>query len=140
MTASVVTGPGGVAGTLKLIQVTNPDGRSWLGVEASELAFDLAFAPLTVKVSNGSLAINDATNTTKVSWVNATTAYGLPFDLATVDADVNLIVSGDASIEFDGLLTVEGSFTLTQQDIDPLVTTAFGADATATTLDLRRRS
>ena len=53
---------GGVSGsgTLKLLQLTNAAGLSWLGVEATDLNFGLEFAPLTLAVTNGSLKLNQA--------------------------------------------------------------------------------
>ena len=54
-----------------------------------------------------------------------------------VGATVDLEVSGDATIAFEGLLSVAGSFTLIQQDAN---TTVFGAGAKALSLSLTAAS
>ncbi|MCP4973845.1 MAG: hypothetical protein GY914_09265, partial [Prochlorococcus sp.] len=109
------------AGTLELIRVSNAT-QSWLGVEASDLSFGLNFAPVSLAVTNGELKLNQATGADRVDW--SAISIDLDSDPATaafnvdVNADVDLSVSGDAAISFDDLLTVDGSFTLVQQDAD----------------------
>ena len=53
-----VGGAASASGNLNLLQVSNASGQTWLGVEATELNFDLNFAPLTLAVTNGSLKLN----------------------------------------------------------------------------------
>ena len=91
-------------------------------------------------VTNGTLIVNQApVGQTKINWGTQT---GLPttIDFSTdvtdpaVDwATTSLQVSGNASIDLVGLLTVEGTFSLTQFDADPV---AFGAGATGLALTL----
>ena len=49
------TPSGGVSGsgTLQLLQLSSAAGLSWLGVEATDLNFALAFAPLELAVTDG---------------------------------------------------------------------------------------
>ena len=53
-----VGGAASASGNLNLLQVSNASGQTWLGVAATELNFDLNFAPLTLAVTNGSLKLN----------------------------------------------------------------------------------
>ena len=109
LTAAADSDVGGASGTLELIRVSNAT-QTWLGVDASDLSFGLDFAPVSLAVTNGELTLNQATGAAKVNW--STINGGTVNVLDTVD----LSVSGDATINFDGLLSVDGSFTLTQQD------------------------
>ena len=89
------------------------------------------------------MQLNSATglNAQKLDWATLTTPAGtshggLPFGLA-IDDELSLHVAGDATIEFEGLLTVSGSFSLDQLDVteQPLVAEV-GAGATALALQL----
>ena len=127
LTVAASGGGASVSGTLRLIQITNASNpaavKSWLGVEASDLNFGLEFAPLQLAVTDGLLQLNSATglNVQKLDWATLTTPAGtshggLPFGLA-IDDELSLHVAGDATIEFEGLLTVSGSFSLDQLDV-----------------------
>src|SRR4029077_7307291 len=73
------TPDGGVSGsgTLQLLQVTSASGLSWLGVEATELGFELAFAPLELSVTGGSLKLNQApVGQQKLDWSLAEAQLG----------------------------------------------------------------
>src|SRR4029079_18160175 len=60
----------------------------------------------------------------------------LPFGL-DIGQDVSLHVSGTATVEFEGLLTVTGAFTLDQQDVTAQdLVDQVGAGATALALTL----
>ena len=61
----------------------------------------------------------------KLDWASLTTPAGtthngLPFGLG-IDDDLSLHVEGNASIVFEGLLSVEGSFSLDQLDVSEQV-------------------
>src|SRR6185503_5240414 len=112
-------------------------------VDASDLNFSLEFAPLTLAVTAGTLQLNSVTGVgaSKLDWATLTTPAGashngLPFGLA-IGSDLSLHVAGQASIEFAGLLTVQGGFELDQLDvIDPDLTAVVGSGATALALTL----
>ena len=110
------------SGTLQLLRITNAADQSWLGVEATDLNFELDFAPITLAVTNGSLLLNQApVGQAKLDWSADQTANGVPFALSTQTAptwqQLSLHVEGSASIEFAGLLTVAGTFVLDQFEI-----------------------
>src|SRR6185437_10636342 len=114
----------------------------------SALNFSLEFPPLTLAVTDGQLQLNAATGVgaTKLDWATLTVAAspstdpadhnGLPFGL-NIAATRSLHVEGNASIEFEGLLTVTGSFSLDQLDVaDADLTAVVGTGATALALTL----
>src|SRR4029079_18429822 len=115
LSAQASGGGASASGELRVIQsttATNPAAcRSWLGVEATDLSLGLEFAPLTLAVTEGSLKLNSATGlgVAKLDCDSLTFApfdhNGLPFGL-DIDHALSLHVEGDASIEFEGLLTV----------------------------------
>src|SRR4029079_8061178 len=116
-----------VTGTLKLIQITNKtdlaNPKSWLGVEASDISLTIALAPLSLAVTDGTLKLNQATGVgvSKLDWDSFTAAtdvrtdpavrHGLPFAL-DIDRTLDLHLSGNASIDLAGLLTIDGTFSL----------------------------
>src|SRR4029079_11476746 len=77
----------------------------------------------------------------KLDWAALTspagaTHAGLPFGLELDDA-LSLHVEGNATIEFEGLLTVEGSFSLDQLDVtDTALVAEVGSGGTALALSL----
>ena len=97
----------------------------------------LDFAPLSLAVTNGTLQLNQApAGQAKLDWTTDESANGVPFTLG-VAATVSLVVSGDASIEFADLLTVEGSCMLTQFDLGATAYSGLlGAGATGLALEL----
>ena len=83
------------------------------------------------------MQLNSATGlgVQKLDWATLTTPAGtshggLPFGLA-IDDELSLHVAGDATIEFEGLLTVSGSFSLDQLDVTDTLVAEVGAGATA---------
>src|SRR5690606_18185061 len=93
------------------------------------------FGPLTMAVTNGRLILNQApAGQSLQDWTVAavSTASGITFD-ADLAGSISLQVSGNASIDLVGLLTVEGSFELTQFDAS---STFAGAGATGLALTL----
>src|SRR5205823_245656 len=146
LTAAASGGGASVSGTLHLIKITNASNpaavKSWLGVDASDLNFCLEFAPLTLAVTEGALRLNSATGVgvAKLDWASLTYTpadhNGLPFGL-NIGSALSLHVEGNASIEFAGLLTVTGSFSLDQLDVtDTDLTAVVGTGATALALTL----
>ena len=114
-----------------MIRVSSADSsKTWLGVEASGLNFALDFAPVSLAVTNGTLILNQASDGTKVNWSNITVGTTT---LTTVTDQIDLSVSGDASLDVDGLLSIDVSFALSQQAAPA---TPFGADAKAIVLNL----
>src|SRR4029079_14905550 len=97
---------------------------------------------LTLAVTEGALQLNSVSGVgaSKLDWATLTTPAGathngLPFGL-DIGSDLSLHVEGQASIEFAGLLTVNGGFELDQLDVtDPDLTAVVGTGATA--LELR---
>ena len=114
------------------------NNQSWLGVEGSDLSFELTFDPLKLTVTDGGLSLNQAPDgENKLDWNLAAAQTGVPFSLA-VDEGTSLHVEGSAAIEFDGLFAVEGSFALDQYDImSPQGTYAGFAGGTALALQLQ---
>ena len=129
LTASATLPGAGVSGTLQLVQISNAAGLSWMAVEATDLNFDLAFGPLTLQVTNGSLIVNQAPlGQTRQDFTVAAieTLAGVDFTAPTLNGTISLQVSGTASVDLVGLLTVTGGFTLTEFDAS---TTFAGAGA-----------
>src|SRR4029079_14250061 len=93
---------------------------------------------LTLAVTEGVLQLNSVTGVgaAKLDWATLTTPAGsthngLPFGL-DIGGDLSLHVGGQGSIEFAGLLTVNGGFELDQLDVtDPDLTAVVGTGATA---------
>ena len=137
LTASATLPGAGVSGTLQLVQISNAAGLSWMAVEATDLNFDLAFGPLTLQVTNGSLIVNQAplgqTRCTDFTVAAIETLAGVDFTAPTLNGTISLQVSGTASVDLVGLLTVTGGFTLTEFDAS---TTFAGAGATGLALEL----
>src|SRR5262249_902804 len=72
-----------------------------------------------------------------IDWTDAAVTGVLPLSFGSdLDGTKTLLVSGNASIDLVGLLTVAGSFTLTQFTIDAAGLATFGAGATGLSLDL----
>ena len=137
VSAGIPSGGVSSSGTLQMLRLTNATGQTWLGIEATALEFGLEFAPLSLSVTNGALALNFAPDgETKLDWSNATTQadIGSPFDLSLTDT-VNFSVSGNAVIDVDGLLTVSGSFALSQFDVAS--SALLGSAATGLALQLQ---
>ena len=116
---------GGVSGSgsLKLLSLTNAAEQRWIGVEGIDLGFGVDLDALNIEVSNGSLLLNQGPeDETKLDWSSAdVTAGGAPFALSTLPegdwTSISLYVTGDASVAFGDLLSVEGNFALEQFDV-----------------------
>src|SRR4051794_9409133 len=125
LTASAAAPGVGVSGTLQLVRITNTAGLAWMAVSATDLNFDLAFGPLTLKVTGGSLALNQAPLAqTPLDWTTGAVAAALPAGTVFSGASftggasgVTLHVAGSASIDLVGLLTVTGSFSMDQFNV-----------------------
>ena len=108
------------SGNLNLLRVSDSNGQSWLGVEATDLNIDLDFSPLQLKVIDGHLRFNQSSvGGSKLDWSTITASgntAGFNFEMG-VDASTDFSISGNALIDVDGLLSVEGSFTLDQFDV-----------------------
>src|SRR4051794_17066398 len=141
LTASAAAPGVGVSGTLQLVRITNTAGLAWMAVSATDLNFDLAFGPLTLKVTGGSLALNQAPLAqTPLDWTTGAVAAALPAGTVFTGASftggasgVTLHVAGSASIDLVGLLTIQGSFTLDQFNV---TAAPFGAGASGLALKL----
>ena len=130
-------GPVGASGTLRLVRITNTAGLAWMAAEATDLNFSLEFGPLALVVTNGRLVLNQApVGQTPIDWTDSVVVGELPIDFGDdLAGEITLLVSGSASIDLVGLLTVSGTFELTQFTIDSTIAT-FGAGATGLSLDL----
>jgi hypothetical protein len=126
------------AGTLQLVQITSTAGQSWLAAEATGLSFSLAFGPLSLAVTGGALVINQAPlGQPLVNWSTVTIPASANIALsAALNGQIGLQVSGSAAIDVVGLLTVNGSFVLTQFDASGATFAGAGARGLALRLQV----
>ena len=109
----------GASGTLRLVRITNTAGLAWMAAEATDLNFSLEFGPLALAVTNGRLVLNQApVGQTPIDWTDSVVVGELPIDFGEdLNGSKTLLVSGSASIDLVGLLTVSGTFELTQFNV-----------------------
>src|SRR4029079_9037493 len=90
---------GGVSGsgTLELVRISNLAGQTWMAAEATALEFVLAFGPVTLEVTNGSLVLNQAPlGSQRLDWATVTVPASTQVALtaALFNGDIALQVSG----------------------------------------------
>ena len=125
---------------MKLVQLTQA-GKSWLGVDASGINLSLALDPLTLSISDGELELNRASGTgaSKLDWKTLTPSSGITLPALGFDNNLDLHISGTATVTLSGVFTAtgtgsldEGQFTGTDSTTSQTLT---GAQALALTLD-----
>ncbi len=142
------SGSGAVgSGNLELIQITNDQGESWIGLEATDLSLILDVDLLSMSISDGTVTVNtykqgpSAPPKGKIDWNSGNdgeVSIGNSFsaDVHTIDPEADFIVSGRATIEAEDLLTVDGNFALKREQLSTTDARYQGQFGNATLLSL----